>query len=233
MKLHLSKPRKEDLQKLRLAIFPQTCVLCNMSACITPLPVCTDCGERFRRTLREPCADCGRPPAECICSQNKNLRFLFWYQEQDVKRLIASVKYHADRAEIRALGELLAALCTGRYDAVTYVPRSHQAVYRYGYDQSMLLAEAVASRLELPMVTALVSRSVVEQKLLSASQREKSMRGKYAAMPAAVTMYPRLLLIDDVCTTGATLRACAALLRQAGAKSVSCAALAKTPLQRT
>lgn len=233
MKRQLFNFRKPDLQRLRLAILPQTCVLCTQNACITPLPVCTDCSERFRRMLKEPCADCGRPPSECVCPQNKNLHFLFWYREQDVKRLIASVKYRADRAEIQALGELLAVLCTGRYDAVTYVPRSHQAIYRYAYDQSRMLAEIVASRLGLPLITSLVSRSVVEQKLLSASQREKSMRGKYAAMPAAIAMYPHLLLIDDVCTTGATLRACSALLRQAGAKSVSCAALAKTPLQRT
>lgn len=223
---------RPDLQRFRLAVFPQTCVLCERNACTTPLPVCTDCGERFRRMLREPCGDCGRPPSECTCPQNKNVRFLFWYREQDVKRLIASVKYNADRAEIRALGELLAVLCTGRYDAVTYVPRGHRELHRYGYDQSMLLAEAVAGRLGLTTVTSLVSRSMVEQKLLSASQREKSMRGKYAAMPAAIALYPRLLLIDDVTTTGATLRACSALLREAGAKSVSCATLAKTPLLR-
>ena len=223
---------KPGLQKLRLRFFPQTCVLCGKNACTTPLPVCAACGERFRRMLKEPCMDCGQPAAECICSKNRNLRFLFWYREQDVKQLINSVKYRADDAEIRALGEMLATLCTGRYDAVTYVPRSKEAIYQYGYDQALLLAEAVANRLELPMVPTLASRSVVEQKLLSASQREKSMRGRYAAMPAAITMYPRLLLIDDISTTGATLRACSALLRQAGAKSVSCAVLAKTPLLR-
>lgn len=233
MKLRLSDIRRLDLQKLRLAILPQTCVLCGRNACTTRLPVCADCGERFRRMLKEPCADCGRPPSECVCPRNGYLRFLFWYKGQDVKHLIASVKYRADSAELQVLGEMLAVLCTGRYDAVTYVPRCRQSVYQYGFDQSMLLAESVASRLGLPMVTALVSRSVAEQKLLSASQREKSMRGKYAAVPSAAAMYPRLLLIDDVSTTGATLRACSSLLRQAGAKSVSCAALAKTPLQRT
>ena len=233
MKLLFSKVQRPDLQTLRFAVLPQTCVLCSRNACVARLPVCTDCGERFRRMLKAPCADCGHPPAECTCPPNRGLRFLFWYKEQDVKRLIHSVKYRADKAELQALGEMLAVLCTGRYDAVTYVPRSHRAVYQYGYDQSMLLAKTVGARLKLPVIPSLASRSFVEQKLLSASQREKSMRGRYAAMPAAVAAYPRLLLIDDVSTTGATLRACSALLRQAGAKSVSCAVLAKTPLQRT
>lgn len=232
MKRSLFRIRKPDLQKLRLTLFPQTCLLCQQSACITPLPICTDCSDRFRAMLKEPCPDCEHPASECVCQKNRYVRFLFWYHSKDVKRLIASLKYRADRAEIRAWGELLAALCTGRYDAVTYVPRSSQGVYRYGYDQAKLLAEAVAKRLGLPLVTSLVSRSAVEQKLLSASQREKSMRGRYAVMPAAVALYPRLLLIDDVCTTGATLRACSALLRQAGVKRVSCAVLAKTPLLR-
>lgn len=211
-------------------IFPQTCVLCGRGACTTPLPVCRDCDERFRGLLTEPCMDCGQPPAECICSRNRNLRFLFWYRGRDVKKLIASVKYSADRAEIRALGELLASLCTARYDAVTYVPRDPKALRRYGYDQSKMLAETVAERLGLPTVTSLISRAVVEQKLLSASQREKSLRGRYVPLPAAIALYPNLLLIDDISTTGATLRACSAILRQAGAKRISCAVLAKTPL---
>lgn len=222
------KPNLQTLERFRLAIFPQPCLFCE-DACTTPMPVCPDCGDRFRALLKEPCVTCGLPAPECVCPENRDLRFLFWYHQQDAKRLIASIKYRADRAEMRALGELLAALCTGHYDAVTYVPRGYSRTYRYGYDQSRLLAHAIAKRLELPLVRTLVSRSVVEQKLLSASQREKSMRGRYAPMTDAVKEYPHLLLIDDISTTGATLRACSALLRQAGAKSVSCAVLAKTP----
>lgn len=218
------------LQKLRLTVFPQTCVLCQRNACLTAIPICPDCGDRLRELLREPCLDCGQPPSACICPKNRTLRFLFWYREPEVKRMIHSLKYRADRTEIQALGELLANICTGRYDAVTYVPRNHRLVRKYGYDQSMLLAETVARRLGLPMITTLVNRSATEQTLLSASQREKRMRGKYTAIPAALALYPKLLLIDDVSTTGATLRACSALLRQAGAKRVSCVVLAKTPL---
>ena len=221
--------KKPDWQSLRLRLFPQPCVLCQNGACVTPMPICPDCAGRFRALLREPCGVCSRPASECDCLKKQHLHALFWYRSPDSRRIVRSLKYRADRAEARALGELLASLCTGRYDAVTYVPRSRARVRQYGYDQARLLAKAVADRLELPLLDTLVSRSAVEQKMLSASQREKSMRGRYAALPSAVALYPRLLLVDDVSTTGATLRACASLLRQAGARTVTLASLAKTP----
>ncbi len=224
--------KKPDWQSLRLHLFPQPCLLCQDGACVTPLPICPDCADRFRALLLEPCGKCALPASECTCVQKQHLHVLFWYHSPDSKRVVQSLKYRADRAEVRALGELLASLCTGRYDAVTYVPRSRQRVRQYGYDQARLLAKAIADRLELPLLDTLASRSTVEQKLLSASQREKSMHGRYAAMPAAVALYPRLLLVDDVFTTGATMRACASLLRQAGAKAVTLASLAKTPYSR-
>jgi predicted amidophosphoribosyltransferase len=73
--------------------------------------------------------------------------------------------------------------------------------------------------------------SVLEQKYLSGAQREKSMYGRYRAIPKAIEHYPRLLLVDDLYTTGATMRACSRMLRQNGAKSVSCVTLARVQHQ--
>lgn len=215
--------------KLPLKLFPKLCLLCRRNACLTEVPLCPDCAEAFRKLLRTPCRFCGLPAAECICPQNRKVRFLLWYGLPETNRLIGMLKHRADRTQIRFLAELLAGLCSGRYDAVTFVPRSRTGIRENGYDQSRLLALYVAKRLELPLVSTLQCRSSLQQKLLSASQREKSMKGRYAAKPAAVAAHPHLLLIDDVCTTGATLRACSSLLRKAGAKSVSCAVLARTP----
>ncbi|MBE6579538.1 MAG: ComF family protein [Clostridia bacterium] len=218
---------KAKWYRIRRVLFPRPCMLCRQGACIHSIPVCKDCVEDLRAALKEPCRFCGLPAAECICSHNKDVRFLLWYDLPLARKLIGMLKYDAKRERVEFLADRLAALCNGRYDGVTYIPRRPKEKRLYGYDHAYLLAEAIAKRLDLPLITTLECHSHLEQKFLSASQREKSMRGRYHAIPQAVEAYPRLLLIDDVCTTGATLRACSAILREAGAKAVSAAVLAK------
>ena len=218
---------KAKLYNLRRVLFPRPCLLCRRGACIHSVPVCKDCIEDLRAVLKEPCRFCGLPAAECICAHNKDVRFLLWYELPVTRKLIAMLKYNAKRERVEFLADRLAALCTGHYDGVTYVPRRPKEKRLYGYDHARLLAEAVAKRLNVPLICTLECHGHIQQKFLSASQREKSMLGRDNAIPEAVLAYPRLLLMDDVCTTGATLRACSSLLREAGAKAVSCAVLAK------
>ena len=218
---------KAKLHHVWRVLFPRPCMLCRQGACIHSIPVCKDCVEDLRALFKEPCRYCGLPAAECQCTHNKDTTFLLWYDHPTTKKLVGMLKYNAKRERVEFLADRLAALCNGRYDGVTYVPRRPKEKRLYGYDHARLLAEAIAKRLDLPLVRTLECHSHIEQKYLSASQREKSMRGRYHPIPQAVAAYPRLLLIDDVCTTGATLRACSAILREAGAKSVSTAVLAK------
>ncbi len=218
---------KAKLYQWKQTLFPRPCLLCRQGACIHSVPVCKDCVEDLRALFKEPCRFCGLPAAECKCAHNQEAHCLLWYDHPTTKKLVGMLKYTAKRERVEFLADRLAALCNGRYDGVTYVPRRPKEQRLYGYDHAKLLAEAVAKRLNRPVICTLECHSHIEQKFLSASQREKSMKGRYRAIEDAVAAYPRLLLIDDVCTTGATLRACASLLREAGAKTVSCAVLAK------
>lgn len=210
-------------------LFPKICTLCRKGACLSEVPICADCAESFRDLLKEPCLFCGLPASECICPHNRHVRFLMWYDSPSAYRLIYMLKYHAKKGRVQFLADRLAALCTEKYDAVTFVPRRNADIRKYGYDHARLLAECVANRLGLPLVDTMQCRSFLEQKLLSASQREKSMYGRYHVQSGVTAAYPHLLLIDDISTTGATLRVCSSLLRKAGAKTVSCAVLAKVP----
>lgn len=211
-------------------LMPRTCVLCRRGACLGAVPVCGYCRDSYRALLQQPCLFCGLPPAECICPHNRSVRFLFWYDSVLSHQLIAMLKYKAKKKRVQFLADRLAALCTERYDAVTFVPRRQTDIRFYGYDHARMLASCVAKRLELPLADTLVCRAAEEQKLLSASQREKSLQGQFSALPNGFAdRYPHLLLIDDMCTTGATLRVCSAALRKAGAKTVSCAVLARVP----
>jgi predicted amidophosphoribosyltransferase len=91
-----------------------------------------------------------------------------------------------------------------------------------GYNQAERIALPLAKRLRLPMMPLLLvrTRSRPEQLLLSRAERWSSVKGAYAATPGARAEKLRLLLVDDVFTTGATLDACARALFAAGAASV-------------
>ena len=93
------------------------------------------------------------------------------------------------------------------------------------YNQSALLAEALSERIGVPVCEELIrrTRNTKTQTSLNARRRAQNLRGAFAASPEAKGM--RLLLIDDVRTTGATLSECARALREAGAAAVyACAA---------
>ncbi len=126
-----------------------------------------------------------------------------------------------------ALGQLMAdayLMAPFPCDRLVPVPLHSQRLRERGYNQAALLARAVGDVLGVPALpTALVrSRQTRSQVELGAQERRENVRGAFAVPPAAVATIrgQAITLIDDVCTTGATLEACAAALRQAGARSV-------------
>jgi len=112
-------------------------------------------------------------------------------------------------------------------DVLVPVPLHPARERRRGHNQARLLAAEMAPRLGLPMVEGLARlRNTPAQVGLSRAQRLVNVRGAFCATDAAVTD-KCVLLIDDVCTTGATLGACADALRRAGARSVWALTLAR------
>ena len=111
------------------------------------------------------------------------------------------------------------------FEAIIPVPLHKRRLRRRGYNQSALLAEALSERIGVPVREELIrrTRNTKTQTSLNARRRARNLRGAFAASPEAKGM--RLLLIDDVRTTGATLSECARALREAGAAAVyACAA---------
>jgi ComF family protein len=110
-------------------------------------------------------------------------------------------------------------------DAVTWVPLSRKRRARRGFDQAELLARALARRLDVPARRLLVRRrDTREQARATAQERRRALRGAFSG----VGLVPgRVLLVDDVVTTGSTVAACASTLRRAGAHRVVVAAAAR------
>jgi ComF family protein len=126
--------------------------------------------------------------------------------------------WFADRlAEVvRREAEALAA------DVVVPVPLHRERERERGYNQADLIAKPLAKRLGLPYRAVLLMRTRPrpDKQVLSMSERWESVRGAFATRPGSQVDKLRVLLVDDVVTTGATLDACAKALWGAGAKSV-------------
>src|ERR1043166_3755172 len=126
-----------------------------------------------------------------------------------------------------ALRDLVAAHDDVDFDAVVPVPMSRAKLRRRGYNQAELLARALAKRLRVRCDTALLAKRFERrtQSTLDNAQRAANVRGAFTASPRSASK--SILLVDDVCTTGETLRACAAALLRAGAARVCAVVVAK------
>lgn len=154
--------------------------------------------------------------------------------EKGFRRTLHRLKFQEERALARPLGTLMAEAASSlgeELDGVTWVPMSPQKLRRRGYNQSELLAKAVAKELGLPAWDLLEQvRETDTQHSLTRAQRADNVRGAYRAKSAALGK--RVLLVDDIVTTGATLRACAQGLYGAGAQKVCAVCAANTAFSR-
>lgn len=113
-------------------------------------------------------------------------------------------------------------------DSITWVPLSRRRLRQRGYDQARLLAEALAKRLGLPCERLLVKRRHTRPQsgIGSREKRKANAAGAYAAADPQLVQGKRVLLVDDIVTTGATLSSCAGVLAEAGCAAVYGAAAA-------
>lgn len=218
-------------------ISPCRCLCCGLNACKEGMLVCEDCISGFYKMLNTVCPSCGREIGRCDC-HGKALVFLLWYVPGDAHRIISYIKNDADRRYAHFFAELLAlrikTLHKRKFDAVTYVPRRKRGIRAAGYDQARLIAVETADVMGIRCIEMLKRHGSRQQKLLSASERRRDMQNRYSVIYENIKesnneTFGRVLLIDDVCTTGATIEACSAMLRKAGIKQVIPAVIAKTP----
>lgn len=157
-----------------------------------------------------------------------------WYEKQ-VREGLLRFKFQGASAAAGPLGEL-AARCaaerfSGAFDVVTWVPVSRRRLHSRGYDQARLLAES-ACRLWGVRPEQLLRKTAdnpAQSGLTEAAARRANVLGVYEVPAPEKVQGRRVLLVDDICTTGATLAECARTLRDAGAADVMsvCVALAR------
>jgi len=145
------------------------------------------------------------------------------------RRLILNLKYHNRRQVVAVLAELLAqridqqvSSSASDFDVVTWAPTSTARVRRRGHDQSELLARRLAREIGVPCRRLLIK---VSHNVQTGASRELRLRESvFSARRLGVNSH--VMLVDDVVTTGTTLRCAADALRKAGAQQVTCVAVA-------
>jgi ComF family protein len=146
------------------------------------------------------------------------------------------LKYNGQRALAEPLAELLAktAHTLPQAEAIVPVPLHPSRERQRGYNQSTLLARALGERLDLPVVEAVSRvRNTGKQVGLDRRKRQDNVKGAFACPRPELASGRTFLLVDDVCTTGSTLIACAEPLLRARAASVWGLVVARQDYERT
>ena len=150
-----------------------------------------------------------------------------------VREAIHRYKFHRVRALGRPFAALMARCLADRLpdgaDLICWAPLSRERFRERGFNQAELMAREMGRLLSIPAGPALekVRDTRPQSELEEESARRANARGAYALLPGADLTGKRVVLVDDVVTSGSTLSECAALLRRAGAERVFCLTLAK------
>lgn len=226
--------RKQRAHRLWLRLiawlFPERCIFCGKA--IPSLTLCCDACRRKVEIIRPPlCPFCGAAKADCDCHRRRHRydRVVApFYSDGPIYEGLIRLKRTDDPQAIGYFADQMAAVVRREFaeesiKAVVAVPMMADAEYDRGYNQSVLLAQALAQRLVVPYRPILAKRyATKEQKRLSAWQRTGNVLGAFDVTDATSLAGSTILLVDDMLTTGATTDECAKMLKLYGAARVLC-----------
>jgi len=210
------------------SFFPRRCVGCGRLGGF----LCPECLGKLSRLLPPLCPNCGRPQASGIicpdCWQRQTeidgIRSLFRFDDI-IRKAIHQLKYRNLKAISPCLAELLADYLISNPlpgEALMCVPLHTRRLRERGYNQSNLLARRLGERIDLPVIENCLIRVKQTQPQVRAADVEERRRNVADAFMCRDERVNgrQIILIDDVCTSGATLESCAVALKNKGATSV-------------
>lgn len=234
------------LHALLDVILPPICHICHSHIPDAGrLHICQSCRERMPLVSSPLCPLCGIPFAgvggdhRCgACLTNPPhydaARAHFLY-EGAIRELIHSFKYN-QQTQLRYPLALLAleganGLVAHAPHIIVPVPLHRSRLRQRGFNQAVLLGKVLSRQISLPMLPdALVRTRPTEPQIkLSATERRLNVKGAFSVRRADSVAGKRVLLLDDVMTTGSTMDECARELKKAGAEAVFAAAIARAP----
>lgn len=218
-------------------LFPRTCVLCGGDLLEEPgleYPLCSSCEQRLPRIAGDRCSVCGKPliSEQGICMRCRgraydfNSAYPLWEYSGPMKDLLISYKIRGVRPLARFFSARLQDCIRAKHpDAILVpVPFRKNKLRTTGWDQVEDLVR-ILERSRVPVCRCLERAEGASQKTLDYSDRMSNLTGKIR-LRASANVPDRVVLLDDVLTTGATLSECARVLKAGGARRVDALVLA-------
>lgn len=221
-------------------LFPSECPCCRARTDnLRYAPFCTKCWSAIGKYSGPACSICSAPFSSShggICSDCMRRRpsfsraMSYGLYKDELASAIHFYKFHGIRRLHRPLGRFLLDFDLEGVDAVVPVPLSIRGLRERGFNQSLLLAKIVSDRSGIPLIIdGLLKISDTPPQIgLSARKRRTNLKGVFETVRDFPGM--RLLLVDDVMTTGATANECSLRLRKAGAEDVTVLTLARAAI---
>ncbi len=215
--------------------FPVKCLGCGCYGEI----VCLDCAKKIAKIKTLTCPECGRiSEGGRYCQNHRHNTALSGiivaarYDTGPVKEMVHHLKYSGFVSLSEHLGELICQQISTQFDKLDFivvpVPLYETRQNRRGFNQSELIARYVSAKLNLPGGDALIRQIDTKPQVeLSREKRLKNLENAFSCVDPDLVLDRKILLIDDVATTGATLNECAKVLKSAGAKEIWGAVVAK------
>ena len=237
------------MQMLRQSLdllFPPQCGLCREIIADNG-EICSDCWQKLNFISNPLCKICGYPHefdmgegAQCgACMANEpqfhGHRSALYYDEHS-KRLVHDLKYYDRPIMVRRLGQWMAQTAPDwlalENVILMPIPIHRYRLWKRKYNQAALLAKTIAKQqnMEVELEGLIRTKNRPPQASLPRAKRLKNLNAAFAVNPKIAIKNRPIILIDDVMTTGATVNACARLLKKAGSGRVFCLTFARTVL---
>jgi ComF family protein len=218
----------------------RTCFLCDETIDYdSKLPFCDECILDWYDAMDVLCKECGMTAENCTCLPEKIREinhsiagFGYFYTPSHftpVNKMVYAMKesrdYHIFNFAIKTIHKTVVKLCIKhklnyKKFVVTFPPRREDSIYKYGHDHAKILAQGLAKELDIKLEDCFYNDGKEAQKELTKSSRLANALHSYSLCENIDVKGKNFFIVDDVMTSGATLCACARLLKKAGANQV-------------
>ena len=201
-------------------VYPKTCGMCEE---ISKEYICSKCKLKLKKLLK----------LNTVAYKDKYFKlhtYLFKYEEK-IRDKLLKYKFRDYSYLYKFFSEIIINNCNlqNNYDIILPVPIHKKRKQMRGYNQSELIAKEIAKNMNMEYSNRVLIKMVntVPQSSLNQTQRMSNVMGIYKVINSQIIDQKRILLIDDIFTTGSTVNECAKILKQNGAKTIDVLTIAK------